>query len=264
MTDNGNGQIKRELIGSLELSETFKGGKAIVKLFSTDTRLQFEVLRLFDLSALLAVGIDPNGLKAGQRVHARFWAHYTEPGKLNKDGNPYRDVQYLEPVDQASAGQAPAAVDLGEVLGELRAIRALLGLVVEGMTLFGMDLPAAPPRTTDEALPAPGHTCAVTQAQRRDGAALQAPPEPDPEPEPPAAEEPGPADPDGATLPEAFLGAINAHLETEFFKSTGHLLYAIRQASGNRAWTWADATSPQHWSWAREQALAYMRDPNRK
>ena len=53
-------------------------------------------LKLFDLADLAAVGIDPDGLPLGQEEPCRFFAVYTLSEKLNKAGNPYRDIQRLE------------------------------------------------------------------------------------------------------------------------------------------------------------------------
>ena len=104
--------MQRELIGSVQLNRTTTG-KNVADLYSTDTRLQFPVLRLFDLSALTLVGLDPAAMGKG-RVHKRFWAYYTESGKMNSEGNPYRDVHHLEPIEPL-----PMAVDGSELLDEL-------------------------------------------------------------------------------------------------------------------------------------------------
>jgi len=116
---------RRYLITRVKRRNTLSGGKPVVDLFAggKDARLQFPVLTLFELSELLAVGINPNELQEGREVACRFWAYYTESDKKNKDGNPYRDVAYLEAI-AASATAAPEAS--GEVLDELRAVRAEL------------------------------------------------------------------------------------------------------------------------------------------
>jgi hypothetical protein len=129
--------IKRELIGSIELDKT-KGGKPVVSLFSTDTRLQFPVLRLFDLSALEVLGIDPNTLGA-DRVYRRFWAYYTESEKTTAQGTAYRDVEYLEALD---APASTTSVDTSGLLRELAAIRALLQVMAQAQ---GLPLPAGEP-----------------------------------------------------------------------------------------------------------------------
>jgi hypothetical protein len=53
-------------------------------------------LKLFDLADLATVGIDPEGLPIGQEEPCRFFAVYTLSEKLNKAGNPYKDIQRLE------------------------------------------------------------------------------------------------------------------------------------------------------------------------
>ena len=89
---------------------------------------QWPDLKLFDLSDLLDVGIEPAGLEIGEEVPCRFWAIYELSDKLNKAGNPYKDVIALERVD----GPATAtSTDTSALLEELRAIRALLERVVQ-------------------------------------------------------------------------------------------------------------------------------------
>ena len=53
-------------------------------------------LKLFDLTELATVGIDETDLLIGQEEPCRFFAVYTLSDKLNKAGNPYRDIQRLE------------------------------------------------------------------------------------------------------------------------------------------------------------------------
>jgi hypothetical protein len=53
-------------------------------------------LKLFELADLATVGIDPDDLPVGQEEPCRFFAVYTLSEKLNKAGNPYRDIQRLE------------------------------------------------------------------------------------------------------------------------------------------------------------------------
>jgi hypothetical protein len=106
---------------------------------------QWPDLKLFDLSDLLEVGIDPNGLPVGQEVPCRFWAIYELSEKLNKAGNPYKDVIALERMD----GPATAtSTDTSALLAELRAIRELLETVAQAQ---GLPLPAAaiPSRPTE-------------------------------------------------------------------------------------------------------------------
>lgn len=111
--------MERELITRIQLSTT-QAGKTVVNLYSSDTRLKFPVLTLFDLSALEAVGIDPNTL-GDEEIHHRFYAYWTESDKKNQQGNPYRDVDYLEPIDLPAT---TTSVDSSAVLIELRAIHS--------------------------------------------------------------------------------------------------------------------------------------------
>jgi hypothetical protein len=97
---------------------------------------QWPDLKLFDLSHLLDVEIDPHGLQVGQEVPCRFWAIYELSEKLNKAGNPYKDVIALERMD----GPATAtSTDTSALLGELRAIRTLLETIAQAS---GLPLPA--------------------------------------------------------------------------------------------------------------------------
>ena len=97
-------------------------------------RHKYADLRLFDLAELAAVGLDPAGLVIGAEVPARFWAVYELSDKTNKAGNPYKDVIALEPID-TPATTTSAAVGDPAILGELRAIRALLAAIAEAQGL---------------------------------------------------------------------------------------------------------------------------------
>jgi hypothetical protein len=94
-------------------------------------RHQYADLQLFDLTELAQVGIDPTSLVIGEETPARFWAIYQLSEKLNKSGRPYKDVVALEAMS-APATTTSTAVGDPEVLRELRAIRALLGALLEG------------------------------------------------------------------------------------------------------------------------------------
>lgn len=96
---------------------------------------QYKDLTLFDLGELAAVGIDPAGLAIGQEVPCRFWAVYTLSDKLNKSGNPYRDVLALERIDTPATA---TSVDTGAILAELRAVRALLAVLAQAQ---GLEIP---------------------------------------------------------------------------------------------------------------------------
>jgi len=86
-----------------------------VELFERGHR--FRDTLLFDPSDLMDVGIDPNTLSEGEERSVRFWAYYTLSDKLNKEGNPYKDVSYLErvdapPVQNGTADEDPAVLEL--------------------------------------------------------------------------------------------------------------------------------------------------------
>lgn len=110
---------ERYLIGRTQRGQT-KSGKDVAELYSTDTRLEYPVLVLFDLSMLTTVGIDPNELTA-EPVHLRYWAHYEESEKKTSKGNPYLDVVFLEPID---APASTTSTDTSAIVAELRGIRA--------------------------------------------------------------------------------------------------------------------------------------------
>ena len=82
-------------------------------------------IHLFDISELATVGIaDYASLTVGETVPCRFFAYYVESDKINKSGNPYKDLYYLEPIEPPVAAPVPATDDA--VLVELRQIRTLL------------------------------------------------------------------------------------------------------------------------------------------
>ena len=112
-------------ITRLELSQT-KSGKPVVNLFG-DSRLEYPILQLFDLSMLAAVCVDPNTLQENKPIYCTFTAHYTESDKLNQKGNPYKDIVKLEAnSDQPPATSSQADSLLADILMELKAIRALI------------------------------------------------------------------------------------------------------------------------------------------
>ena len=69
---------------------------------------------LFDLAALSVVDIDPNNLPEAAH-YTRFFAYYRESEKVNKEGNRYKDILYLEPCTK----QQPCT-DTDEILDALR------------------------------------------------------------------------------------------------------------------------------------------------
>ena len=106
--------MERIMIGSVALSKT-QSGKPVADLYSTDGRLRYPVLRLFDLSALLTVGLDPAALTPEPTI-TRFWAYYTVSEKTNAQGHPYKDVEYLEAIDAPSSS---TSTDTSNLLQEL-------------------------------------------------------------------------------------------------------------------------------------------------
>lgn len=125
---------------------------------------QYKDLTLFDLSDLIEVGIDPNTLEVGAEVPCRFWAHYTLSDKLNKAGNPYKDVVALELMDKPATS---TSTDSSALLAELRAIRGLLRVLVDAQ---GLQAPTGDgdPSELDRAFPryGDGSTLGDNQAER--------------------------------------------------------------------------------------------------
>ena len=136
----------------------------IVKVVRTDaTRAdlyakghQWPDLKLFDLGELAAVGLDPAGLQVGQETPCRFWALYELSDKLNKAGNPYKDVIALEPMDKPATS---TSTDTTALLAELRAIRGLLGVIAAAQ---GLQVPAKVASDLDQAFPRYGDGSAVS------------------------------------------------------------------------------------------------------
>ncbi len=103
-----------------------QSGKTVVHLYAPGAQYaRFPVLTLFDLGLLINVGIDPNSteFQKGDAVHCNIWAHYERGEKLNKQGNPYKNVVALERVDALAT---TTSTDTSAILGELRAIKTLL------------------------------------------------------------------------------------------------------------------------------------------
>jgi hypothetical protein len=61
---------------------------------------QFETTKLFSQSMLYEAGIDPNDVPPEQFTPVRFYAVWHNSEKKNKEGNPYKEVDALEPADQ--------------------------------------------------------------------------------------------------------------------------------------------------------------------
>ena len=158
--------MEKLLVGSLELNTTTTG-KAVVDLYSTNAALKFPELRLFDLSALAAVGIDPNALVEGERIHRRLWAYYEISDKTNGRGNPYKDVTYLEAIDQPATA---TSTDNTEVLAALRAMAAQLERIAAAL---GVTTPDEDPDLPKEGDPifkryryANGLACSANENER--------------------------------------------------------------------------------------------------
>ena len=130
----------------------------ITKLVRTDdTRAdlyakghQWPDLKLFDISELADVGLDFAALPQGEEVPCRFWAIYELSDKLNRSGNPYKDVVALEAMD---APATSTSTDNSAIVAELRAIRALLQAVLQNGGA-GADMHSTP-ETVGERVPKP-------------------------------------------------------------------------------------------------------------
>lgn len=115
---------QRLLIVKLELR---KDGN--VDLFARGHK--FRDTTLFAASDLLEVGIDPATLETGVETPCRFYAHVVTSEKCTSKGNPYLDVQYLEPVVIGNGHQAQPAGDAGEaVLKELQLVNRNLARLI--------------------------------------------------------------------------------------------------------------------------------------
>ena len=90
---------------------------------------QYKDLTLFTLSDLVDVGIDYETLQEGVETPCRFWAYYELSDKLNQNNNPYKDIVMLEPVDNPAT---TTSTDTTAIVTELRAIRTLLEILVDG------------------------------------------------------------------------------------------------------------------------------------
>lgn len=91
-------------------------------------------LKCFDLGMLADAGVDVETLQIGVEIPVRFWAVWEYSERLNKAGNPYKDLLIVEPM-HAPATVTSTAIGDPEVLGELRAIRALLQAMADAQGL---------------------------------------------------------------------------------------------------------------------------------
>lgn len=231
-------EIQRILIGSVELDKT-RGGKSVANLYSTDTRLQFPALRLFDLSALEMVGLDPNEMGA-ERVHRRFWAYYTQSEKANAQGNAYKDVEYLEPLDHLAT---TTSTDTSAIVAELRAIRALLEALVTVQTAQADPFCIPEPLATD------------APPEGEDGELDEFFPRPTPE-TPPAATGTAPSTNGNAPCSsEALVAWLNARAEGKCM-GVGHILYGVRKVAGSE-WGWPISDDQAGWNEAAQLWLQF-------
>jgi len=133
---------ERIRINKLKLDSTL-AGKPVVHLHAPGAQYaRFPVLYLFDPGLLVQVGIDPNGLEPGEDIHCNLWAHFELSEKMNARGNPYKDIISLERID---APATTTSTDNSAILGELRAIKALLLELATGPVLTGPGQCNAPP-----------------------------------------------------------------------------------------------------------------------
>jgi hypothetical protein len=115
-------------------------GKEVINLFTNQVgQRRFPCLVLFEAAMLRDVGIDPNTMP--RELHTRFFAYYRQGERINQYGQPYRDVEYLQPVpgdtptpDQHDGtDEALAAIDesLQQIADQLRTITALLNVITQ-------------------------------------------------------------------------------------------------------------------------------------
>ena len=115
-------------------------------------RHRFRDLILFDLSELAAVGIDPETLPLNEERPCRFYALFEHSEKLNRAGNPYRDVLALEAIGApATAG----SMDNSALLAEVRTLRLLLTRIASTMNVDLATMPEPEPDPDPEPPPAP-------------------------------------------------------------------------------------------------------------
>jgi len=233
--------VKRELIGRVELGKT-KSGKVVANLYSTDTRLEFPAMQLFDLSMLETVGIDPNTLDQDP-IHRRFWAYYTESEKTTSKGNPYRDCQYLELVKN---GNSEPKTNSGTILAEVRAIRALLEILVSQR---GSEVPRVVLGADDENAEwiADAETRAEEQAIHDELEAMH------------AAAQNGKTEAGVPMGSQALVEWLNARADNpKTCDGVGHLIYVMKKQFGN-SWEWPTGTDQDGWTQAARGWYEYWK-----
>ncbi|HUW09506.1 MAG TPA: hypothetical protein VM537_07225 [Anaerolineae bacterium] len=230
--------VERMLIGSVQLGKT-KGGKPVANLYSTDRRLEFPVLVLFDLSMLEMIGIDPNELGT-EPVYKRFWGYYTESDKTTSNGRAYRDCQYLELVDSPAT---TTSTDTTALLAELRHQTLLLEIIA---TRLGSDLSNLRLGDTDENADwiSDPETRAEEQAIHDELAAMN------------EARQNGKTD-DGVPMDsEKLVDWLNARDDNpKSCDGIGHLAYCVKKQLGDE-WGWPNGTDQEGW---RNTAAAWYK-----
>jgi len=232
---------------------------------------QYKDLTLFDLSDLLTVGIEPGDLEVGTETPCRFWAIYELSEKLNKAGNPYKDVIALERVD---APATATSTDTSAQLAELREIRKLLHAIAITMGLqepaSHPDPPLEPPDNgpnwapplvdigdTDQNadwIKTPENQ--ASEAAIHDGLAKQH--EAGDLPETPDLDEAfGPRTNGNGDVPmssQELVAWVNGRNGGTECTSVGHLLYGIRKVRGDN-WGWPISDDQAGW---KEAAAAWL------
>lgn len=137
-------QEERRFLIARTVYASTKSGRTVAELFSVDTRLQYPVLVLFDLSMLADVGIDVDDLRTKTEIHRRYLAYYQQSAKRNAEGNQYLDVDHLEPLPTAATPTTTPAITTA-ILDELRAIHTLLEALLARTPACSNEPPAASP-----------------------------------------------------------------------------------------------------------------------
>lgn len=145
---------KKLLITKIERGETEEGSKPVIELYEANPRLKWPTLRLFDLSALFEVGIDPNDLALGEERVVRFYAFYVESDRTNQAGNPYRDVTRLEAIETESRSGMEQKLDtIADLLKGIDQRLASIHQVTEVIASETLQLANATPDATPENWP---------------------------------------------------------------------------------------------------------------
>ena len=143
LAERSKAVTERLLIKEISAGKT-QAGKDVAHLYANG-RQRYPELTLFELSDLATVGIDPTNIPA-TRTPCRFWAHYSISDKTTSEGNPYRDVLHLEPID---APASTTSTDTSAMLDTLRAI-------VDQLTVItGLLMPVAEAIIAPRTLPQP-------------------------------------------------------------------------------------------------------------